>query len=148
MSDRPTLTHPQAQVLAYLVKFLELNDQLPPQATIAAAFGWSSSNAAFDHLEALEKKGYLTRNEIGNRMLTDRPSASARLCLWQRADDESETWKSTCGELWSFIDGGPAENRVSYCHHCGGVACVATLIGIDLANGSDWSKVQKEVAHG
>jgi len=41
-------------------------------------------------------------------------------CLWSLDDDESGTWRSACGELWSFIDGGPTENRVVYCHHCGG----------------------------
>lgn len=32
---------------------------------------------------------------------------------------DGPVWESTCGELWSFIDGGPKENRVSYCHNCG-----------------------------
>ena len=40
-------------------------------------------------------------------------------CKWTLDDDESNTWASGCGELWSFIDGGPAENRVKYCHGCG-----------------------------
>ena len=70
---RHPLTHLQAQVLAYLVKFLELNDQLPT-AKIAEAFGWASGNAADTHLKALEKKGYLARNELGHLMLADRPS--------------------------------------------------------------------------
>jgi hypothetical protein len=43
-------------------------------------------------------------------------------CTWTQQDDEHMpgTWASSCGELWSFNDGGPKENRVSYCHHCGG----------------------------
>ena len=73
-AQRPPLTHIQGQVLAYMAKFLQLNDQLPPQLTIAAAFGWASPTAALDHLKALEKKGYLTRNEIGHLMLADRPA--------------------------------------------------------------------------
>lgn len=73
-TNRQPLTHIQGQVLAYMAKFLQLNDQLPPQLTIAAAFGWASPNAALDHLKALEKKGYLTRNEIGHLMLADRPA--------------------------------------------------------------------------
>lgn len=39
-------------------------------------------------------------------------------CEWA-PDDDDGTWRSACGELWAFIDGGPAENRVTYCHHCG-----------------------------
>jgi len=43
-------------------------------------------------------------------------------CTWTPEDDDSmpDTWSSACGQMWSFIDGGPEENRVSYCHHCGG----------------------------
>ena len=46
-------------------------------------------------------------------------------CEWILDDDESGTWASSCGELWSFIDGGPKENRVNYCHHCGGKVMLA-----------------------
>lgn len=50
----------------------------------------------------------------------DNPPAQPLTCTWTLDDEESGTWASSCGELWSFIDGGPDENRVSYCHHCGG----------------------------
>lgn len=42
-------------------------------------------------------------------------------CIWtEHADDYMPgTWASACGELWSFIDGGPAENNVRFCHGCG-----------------------------
>jgi hypothetical protein len=40
-------------------------------------------------------------------------------CVWRLENDESGTWGSACDELWSFIDGGPKENGVRYCHHCG-----------------------------
>lgn len=52
---------------------------------------------------------------------------SATVCTWTLDDDESGTWASSCGELWSFIDGGPKENRVSYCHHCGKPAAIAAM---------------------
>ena len=45
--------------------------------------------------------------------------AQPEACTWTQTDDEDGIWSSSCGELWSFIDGGPKENRVSYCHHCG-----------------------------
>lgn len=47
------------------------------------------------------------------------PALEVTECQWSFEDD-SGTWRSSCGELWSFIDGGPNENRVTYCHHCGG----------------------------
>lgn len=73
MADqRPPLTHIQSQVLAYMATFLQLNDQLPPMSAVAKAFGWASINAANEHARALEKKGYLARNELGHLMLADR----------------------------------------------------------------------------
>ena len=43
-------------------------------------------------------------------------------CTWTEQDDKDmpSTYESSCGEIWSFIDGGVKENRVTYCHHCGG----------------------------
>ena len=47
--------------------------------------------------------------------------AEQATCEWKQDPDYEmgDTYHSSCGELWSFIDGGPKENRVSYCHHCG-----------------------------
>jgi hypothetical protein len=55
------------------------------------------------------------------RIVFSAPQAVPAVCEWtQDADFEmGDTYHSSCGELWSFIDGGPKENRVSYCHHCG-----------------------------
>lgn len=43
-------------------------------------------------------------------------------CTWTEQDDLDMpgTYTSSCGEMWSFIDGGVKEDRVTYCHHCGG----------------------------
>jgi hypothetical protein len=50
------------------------------------------------------------------------PQAVPVVCEWMQDPDFElgDTYHSSCGELWSFVDGGPTENRVSYCHHCGG----------------------------
>ncbi len=62
----------ERHVVDYLRVFLAINDQLPPSKTIAQAFGWKSANAAYEVLQALERKGHLERNEIGNLMLARR----------------------------------------------------------------------------
>ena len=43
-------------------------------------------------------------------------------CTWTEQDDKDMpgTYESSCGEMWLFTDGGVKENRVTYCHHCGG----------------------------
>ncbi len=39
-------------------------------------------------------------------------------CVW--TDDGEGTWESSCGVLWSFLDGeGPIENGMRFCHSCG-----------------------------
>lgn len=83
-TQRPPLSDLQGKVLAYLVKFLAMNDQLPTCDNIASAFGWASSNSADTHLKAMEKKGYLARNELGHFMLADRPAVVTPLTDKQR----------------------------------------------------------------
>ena len=39
-------------------------------------------------------------------------------CEWLH-DPDDDAWDSDCGERWCFIDDGPKENRVTYCHGCG-----------------------------
>jgi hypothetical protein len=48
-------------------------------------------------------------------------------CTWTEQDDKDmpSTYESSCGEMWSFTDGGIKENRVTYCHHCGGKVVLA-----------------------
>lgn len=45
----------------------------------------------------------------------------AETCLWTEDDPDytPDTYASACGELWSFIDGGPAKNNFRFCHGCG-----------------------------
>jgi hypothetical protein len=43
-----------------------------------------------------------------------------RECEWKCDDIDSGTWESCCGEIWTFTDGGPVENRMLFCHRCGG----------------------------
>ena len=40
----------------------------------------------------------------------------ARWCSWI---DTGEMWQSPCGVRWSFGDGGPKENGMTYCYKCG-----------------------------
>ena len=42
-------------------------------------------------------------------------------CTWSKDPDfeMGDTYDSSCGEKWSFIDGGPTENRVRFCQGCG-----------------------------
>lgn len=41
-------------------------------------------------------------------------------CTWTHADDDSGTWATTCGNLFSFTEDGPKENDFKHCCYCGG----------------------------
>lgn len=53
------LTDAQESVLSFLVSFSDECQCPPTRAEIANNFGWSSPNAAQEHLEALQRKGYI-----------------------------------------------------------------------------------------
>ena len=63
----PPLTKRQLAVLVFMVESFHKNDQLPRNRDIAEAFNYSSNNSAVDHIKALERKGYLIRNQM-NRL--------------------------------------------------------------------------------
>jgi hypothetical protein len=49
------------------------------------------------------------------------PAQPIKPCEWQREDDihMPDTWRSDCGVMWTFTDGGPVENDMKYCCGCG-----------------------------
>lgn len=44
-------------------------------------------------------------------------SLASPSCKWT---ESSGIWETSCGQTWSFIEDGPAENGALFCHHCGG----------------------------
>lgn len=54
-----------------------------------------------------------------------------RECEWKCDDIDNGIWESACGETWSFIDGGPVENRMLFCHRCGGSLKTAPTTALD-----------------
>jgi X-X-X-Leu-X-X-Gly heptad repeat protein len=65
MAQLPTglnaLTPQQGKVLAFIRQFIAQRGQGPTNKEISEAFGFSSANAAQEHLRALERKGMITR---------------------------------------------------------------------------------------
>ncbi len=59
MVSKLDLTDKQRDVLAYIVRIAERSGSPPSGRQIARHFGYSSPNAAFSHLRALERKGFL-----------------------------------------------------------------------------------------
>lgn len=77
MAVTTNLTNCQREVLHFMRCFLLENDQLPPMHTIAEHFGHRSPNSAQNHLNALERKGFIERNAVGKfRFVRDRVTAA------------------------------------------------------------------------
>ena len=77
-----------------------------------------------DAIPLIASPTHVPETDFGDIAQPAQPSQALGTCEWTLDDDESATWASSCGELWSFIDGGPKENRVTYCHHCGKLAAI------------------------
>ncbi|MBN0715483.1 hypothetical protein JTM06_12760 [Pseudomonas aeruginosa] len=56
--------------------------------------------------------------DVARAALAHAPTSSASpSCKWT---ESSGIWETGCGQTWSFIEDGPAENGALFCHHCGG----------------------------
>jgi len=62
------LTPRQREILNWIKAFIRKHDMPPTVREIGAAFGMKSSSV-FQHLKALERKGYLERGKLGSRSL-------------------------------------------------------------------------------
>ena len=72
---------------------------------------------AGDYWGDCEMRCDYTMQPVAAAPAQDEPSE----CDWRQEDDENmpQTYRTRCGQLWSFIEGGPADNSVKFCHCCG-----------------------------
>lgn len=61
------LTKRQQEILDFITEFLETNGFPPTVAEIQKEFSFKSPNAVQDHLSAIERKGYISRNPYKSR---------------------------------------------------------------------------------
>lgn len=66
---KPALTHRQRQALDFISHCLEERGYPPTLREIGEHMGIRSTNGVNDHLKALERKGYLVREELKSRAL-------------------------------------------------------------------------------
>jgi repressor LexA len=62
-APRPKLTATQAKVLAFIKAEIAVCGRPPTLREICERFGYRSTNGAHDHLVALERKGYIERDQ-------------------------------------------------------------------------------------
>jgi hypothetical protein len=68
--------------------------------------------------ESIPETILMYTREIERRVAACRTTPD-RECEWKCDDIDNSIWESSCGESWSFVDGGPVENRMLFCHRCG-----------------------------
>jgi repressor LexA len=75
------LTHRQQQALDFITACLDDNGYPPTLREIGEHMGIKSTNGVNDHLKALERKGYLVREELKSRALrpVDAPEGGRKL---------------------------------------------------------------------
>lgn len=69
----------------------------------------------------VEKIFMPTLNDAVERITDDENESSSfekSYCKWM-PEDETNTWKTECGKMFVLTTGGPADNHMSFCHHCG-----------------------------
>ncbi len=69
MGDRDELTDRQKQVLSFISESIRHRGYPPTLREIGEKMGIRSTNGVNDHLKALEKKGYLAREDLKSRAL-------------------------------------------------------------------------------
>ncbi len=62
-SDKPALTESQQRIFQYICKYIEQSGYPPAIRDIGKAFDIASPNGVMCHLRALQKKGYIQRDE-------------------------------------------------------------------------------------
>ncbi len=67
------LTQKQKEVFDFILATLREEGNIPSVREIAAAFGFASTNAVNTHLDALQKKGYISRRPGQNRNIEIAP---------------------------------------------------------------------------
>jgi hypothetical protein len=92
---------------------------LPRSAVAGALYALDISQALLESAQSIHHTTVLEEYKSLRAALAQQ--AEQVQCEWTQDPDYElgDTYHSSCGELWSFIDGGPKDNRVSYCHHCG-----------------------------
>ncbi|MBK7826859.1 MAG: transcriptional repressor LexA [Nannocystis sp.] len=78
---KPSLTHRQQQALDFISSCLDEHGYPPTLREIGEHMGIKSTNGVNDHLKALERKGYLVREELKSRALrpVDAPESARKI---------------------------------------------------------------------
>jgi hypothetical protein len=75
-------------------------------------------------MEAMRQEGYCLPDwadgsDLGDARVALAPAPKPEpVCEW-RLDEDTDSYDTSCGEKWCFIDGDLRQNRVKFCAYCG-----------------------------
>jgi hypothetical protein len=88
--------------------------------------GWAFNGLSIERkgADGNVRRGAIT---LGGMVLWWHEAEGAAPCTWTKSPDPCmpDTFNATCGVVWTFTDGGPAENDVRFCPGCGAAVSVA-----------------------
>jgi hypothetical protein len=88
--------------------------------------GWAVNGVSIERqgLGGVPGRGAVT---TGGMVLWWHETEGSATCTWTKSPDPHmpDTFNATCGVVWTFSDGGPAENDVRFCPGCGAAVSVA-----------------------
>lgn len=127
ITPRPMGTAPRdGTMVRLLVQFDEhaTEDTEGPAWTIGACnddnvgddehIGWQLAGWCWDHDHFTEGKG----TPVGWLPLIDAsPKGGIDACTW--AGDGEGNWHTACGEIFTLMEGSPADNKMHHCPYCG-----------------------------
>jgi hypothetical protein len=64
---------------------------------------------------------FLAINELATKTADKLKELEEGVCEWSpdSEDESGDTWRTGCGRLFTLNDGGPRENKMKFCFHCG-----------------------------
>jgi hypothetical protein len=63
-------------------------------------------------------------------------------CVWTLEDEDGSAYQTSCGEMFEFNDGGPAENKAKFCQYCGKALVVSAPPRADALDAHGRNKVK------
>jgi repressor LexA len=106
-----SLTDRQLEVLRFIARQIEECGYPPTIREIGEALDIRSTNGVNDHLKALERKGYLTRDPVKSRALI--PTSAAREALGEPADANVIPFRPGVPKAGSHLVEVPIVGRVA-----------------------------------
>jgi len=93
----------------------ELNEQLSNKVRVEYVLDpLSALNFALARLRGLDDHVGVAKVK---ELIAAAPQPTAETCTW--AEDEDGHWDTSCGDRYTFIDGGPTDNGLQFCGYCG-----------------------------